>query len=79
MNKRNRKIVMGILLSESAIVRYLISLTGLIYIFSASACGKVNATDQSQAERVYTTQAGYTCFIIRDEEGKAVGGNCLKD
>jgi hypothetical protein len=44
-----------------------------------NACGSAKSAEAPQAERVYTDQAGYTCFIIRDENGTAVGGNCIKD
>lgn len=49
-----------------------------IFIMIAS-CGKAKSSDRAKAERTFIDQAGYTCFIIRDEDGKAVGGNCLKD
>ena len=53
-------------------------LLGIILLIVLS-CGKANSSDRAKAERVFTDQAGYTCFIIRDESGQAVGGNCLKD
>lgn len=42
-------------------------------------CAKVRAEGRPTAERVFSTESGYTCFIIRDESGKAVGGNCVGD
>lgn len=44
-----------------------------------SGCGKANSSDRASADRVFTDQAGFTCFIIRDENGTAVGGNCIKE
>jgi hypothetical protein len=44
-----------------------------------SACGKVKAGQGARAERVFTDQAGYTCFIVYNDDGEGVGGNCLKE
>jgi len=45
----------------------------------AAGCAKVRAGDGPSAERVFSTDVGFTCFLVRDETGKAVGGNCVKD
>lgn len=42
-------------------------------------CGNARAGRAPGAERVFTTEPGYTCFLIRDDEGKGVGGNCVKE
>lgn len=42
-------------------------------------CAKVRAEGRPTAERVFTTEANYVCFLVRDETGKAVGGNCLAE
>lgn len=56
----------------------LLELTAVLIFLSA--CGtKAKAGDQARAERVAVDQAGYTCFVIRDENGRAVGGNCVKE
>lgn len=44
-----------------------------------NSCGQATSQDRARAERVFNDQAGYTCFLVRDEAGKAVGGNCLRD
>lgn len=43
------------------------------------SCAKLHAEGRPTAERVFSTEANYVCFIVRDETGKAVGGNCLAD
>jgi uncharacterized protein YceK len=50
-----------------------------ILMILISGCGSAKSADRPKAERVFTDQSGYTCFIIRDENGTAVGGNCVKD
>lgn len=44
-----------------------------------SACGRADGSDRARAERVFTDQPGYSCFIIRNEQGEGVGGSCVKD
>ena len=44
-----------------------------------SGCGTAKSSDRAKAERVFMDQAGYVCFLVRDENGQAVGGNCLKE
>ena len=44
-----------------------------------SACGVAKSSDRARAERVFTDQAGFVCFIIRSEDGKAIGGNCVRE
>jgi hypothetical protein len=78
-NRRNIKAFKEILFSKIALTRYLISITSILYILTASACGKVKAGPGARAERVFMDQAGYTCFIIYNDDGDAVGGNCVKD
>jgi hypothetical protein len=51
----------------------------LILISLFPACGTAKSADRPRAERVFVDQAGYVCFIIRDENGTAVGGNCIKE
>lgn len=46
---------------------------------SLSSCANAQSSDRPTAERVFTTEVGYVCFIVRDEQGKGVGGNCVKD
>lgn len=51
------------------------------YIFMLlvfTGCG-VHAAGQPSAIEVTAPQVGYRCFAIMDGDGKAVGGNCLKD
>lgn len=42
-------------------------------------CSDARSSGRPEAERVFTTQAGYVCFLVRDEDGRAVGGNCVRD
>ena len=51
----------------------------LILLLPLQGCSKVTAAGNPRAERVGTTEAGYVCFIIRDENGVGVGGNCVAD
>lgn len=52
----------------------MIALTLLLF-----GCTEARTADRPTAERVFDTEAGYICFLVRDEAGKAVGGNCLKE
>jgi hypothetical protein len=52
---------------------------GICISLSISACAKVQASNNPSAERVFTTEPGYVCFLIRDDEGKGVGGSCHKE
>ena len=54
-------------------------LVSFLLIPSIISCAKVQASNNPSAERVFTTEAGYVCFLIRDDEGKGVGGACLKE
>ena len=51
----------------------------LLISFLINGCANANSSDRPTAERVFTTESGYVCFIIRDETGKGIGGNCLRD
>lgn len=68
---------MGKFLGTKRILTVGIVVTGAL-LFSLG-CAKVRAEGRPTAERVFSTESGYTCFIIRDESGKAVGGNCVGD
>jgi hypothetical protein len=57
-------------------MRYLLI---VLLALSLSACGKVKAGPGARAERVFVDQAGYTCFIIFNDDGDALGGNCLRE
>jgi hypothetical protein len=58
---------------------YILLTLCLIILSFFSGCSKLHAGNGPSAERVFTTEAGYTCFLIRDDEGKGVGGNCTKE
>lgn len=57
-------------------MKYLVGLTVLIAVIAS--CGRANS-DSTHAEVIPVSQVGYTCFVIKDSDGKAVGGNCLKN
>ena len=59
-------------------MRNLLASLGVVVLL-ASGCSQLHAEGRPTAERVYSTEANYTCFIVRDETGKAVGGNCVAD
>lgn len=42
-------------------------------------CADARSSGRPQAERVFMDQAGYVCFLVRDEDGRAAGGNCVKE
>lgn len=51
-----------------------------LLILLNSACGKVQAQSTPSVEQIQAPNGwGHqlSCFIVRDENGKAVGGNCL--
>lgn len=44
------------------------------------SCGSVKASSTAYTEQVSPPQgfgATLYCFVVRDEDGKAVGGNCI--
>jgi hypothetical protein len=45
----------------------------------ASSCGQSSASSGARAEVVIAPLSGYQCFVIRDENGAAVGGNCVRE
>jgi hypothetical protein len=44
-----------------------------------SSCGQVKAVNTKYAEAIQSNMPGYQCFLIYDETGRAVGGNCVKE
>jgi len=50
----------------------------IVLVLFSSACGKATA-NSSRAEVVPSPMSGYTCFVIYNGEGVAVGGNCVKE
>jgi hypothetical protein len=58
-----------------------IAMTGLSILvqFVFASCGTAKAVNSSYAESIQSNRSGYTCFLIRNESGVGVGGNCLKD
>jgi hypothetical protein len=54
----------------------LFALCLLITMFMAARCSRTEASGAS-AEIVPAPMSGFTCFIIRDGDGTAVGGNCV--
>lgn len=53
---------------------------GSMFVAVALAgCSDARSGGRPEAERVFVADAGYTCFLVRDENGVAVGGNCLRD
>lgn len=61
-----------------ALVVSLIALAFALFVLM-TGCAPARAGKNPSAERVFTDQAGYTCFLIRDDEGKGVGGGCIKE
>lgn len=53
-------------------------LIGLL-LLSLASCSDAKSGGRPEAERVFTGQPGYVCFLVRDEDGRAVGGNCVKE
>lgn len=55
-------------------MKILIALLLTLIIFPIS-CSKAKAGGAPSVEKIYSTHL--ECYLIRDEEGKAVGGTCL--
>jgi hypothetical protein len=55
-------------------MRYLAALALFI-----TGCSNALTSEGPSVERVFPRETGYSCFLLRDETGKAVGGSCLKD
>lgn len=51
----------------------------LAVILFCVGCSNARGGNGPSAERVFSSETGFTCFLIRDDEGKGVGGNCVKD
>jgi hypothetical protein len=49
----------------------------IVIALITSACGRANA-NSARAEVVPAPLPGYTCFVVYNADGVAVGGNCLK-
>jgi hypothetical protein len=47
-------------------------------LLGGSGCGKASAS-VARAETIPSPVSGYTCFIIYNGDGVAVGGNCVKN
>jgi hypothetical protein len=57
-----------------------IELTGAALLVSLLVgCSDAKSSGRPQAERIFTDQPGYVCFVVRDEDGRAVGGNCVRE
>lgn len=54
------------------------AIIGILLLITAIACGKANSSSK-RAEVVPSPLSGYVCFVIVDDDGKTVGGNCVKD
>jgi hypothetical protein len=52
---------------------------GLALMLLIGGCAKAHSGGRPEAERVFMDQAGYVCFLVRDEDGKGVGGNCVRE
>jgi hypothetical protein len=57
----------------------LMTLLSIIIQFIASSCGTAKAVNTKYAEGIQSNIPGYQCFLIYDETGKAIGGNCVKE
>lgn len=51
----------------------------LLAMLWLGGCQMAKAGHTPRAETVFIDQAGYRCFLVRDEDGKAVGGNCVRE
>ena len=51
----------------------------LFLLASLPSCSAGKASDGARAEVVPAPMSGYTCFVVKDGDGKSVGGNCVKD
>lgn len=61
-------------------MKYLAVILGSALIqFAASSCGNAHSANTKYAELIQSNKPGYSCFLIYDENGKAVGGSCVKD
>ena len=52
-------------------------ITAFFAVALLSSCAPAKGSGMARAERVPSDQSDYVCFIVRDEDGKAVGGNCV--
>ena len=51
----------------------------LLMQLAIASCGKANSANSSYAELIQSNMTGVQCFLIRDENGKAVGGSCVRE
>lgn len=57
---------------------HLLSFTVPGLLMMLYSCSKIVASS-SRAETVFVAKPGYVCFIVRDDDGKGVGGNCVRE
>lgn len=55
-----------------------LSLLIVIVLLALNSCGTAKS-DSTHAEVIPAPLAGFTCFAVKDDTGKTVGGNCVKD
>lgn len=68
-----------VLRSNRAILRVLL-ISGVLTIASGALAISCSPSKAGSARgELIPSHPGYTCFIVRDENGTAVGGNCLKE
>lgn len=61
---------------KGVVMKNLILSLALIFV---CGCGVVKASGMARATNIPVDRSGYTCFLILDDEGKAVGGSCVKE
>ena len=55
-----------------------LSILIVLLLVVLNSCGAAKS-DSTHAEVIPSPLAGYTCFAVKDDTGKTVGGNCVKD
>jgi len=55
-----------------------LSILIVLLLVVLNSCGTAKS-DSTHAEVIPSPLAGYTCFAVKDDTGKTVGGNCVKD
>jgi hypothetical protein len=55
-----------------------IGMSLVVFVSLFQSCGKAHS-GSSRAEIIPAPLSGYTCFLIRGDDGNSIGGNCVKE
>lgn len=67
-------------MSRSYIIIYILLNSALLVTMTLlESCGPAKAQGGVIAELVPAPASGYRCFVIKNENGSPIGGNCVRE